>query len=304
MSISPHLVTLQEWQYLTPESPDSTLAGVFLDEGAETKRIVQALSQSKTLEIVELRNGLSIRASSFVGRITLGDVQITVQPKITGVPFIRLLRYAYNLRDLDLRTMTHYATEQNALQEILIAQLVEEVSELIARGLQRRYVRRDEKLVSPRGTLQIQHIARQGEILSATLPCTYYPRIEDCLINQVLLQGLLLAARLTNDSTLRLRLYRLARPLQEDVMTIRLDIHILKKLHREMDRLTAAYKPAITLIELLLSTEGIALNEDTATVPLSGFLFNMNLFFQALLSRFYGSMCRDIQCRINTLCTG
>ena len=67
MSKSPHRVTLREWQYLTPESPDSTLAGVFLDNEAETKRIVQTLSQSKRLEIVELRQGLSIRASSYVG---------------------------------------------------------------------------------------------------------------------------------------------------------------------------------------------------------------------------------------------
>ncbi|HVB25758.1 MAG TPA: hypothetical protein VNG51_27725 [Ktedonobacteraceae bacterium] len=286
MSVTPHCITLREWEYCTPESSDSTLAGVFLKDDPETKRIVQALSESRTLEIAELRNGLSIRASSFIGRITLGDLQITVQPKITGAPFIRLLRYAYDLRDLDLSTVTSYVTEQSAFQELLIAQLIEEVQELISRGLQRRYVRRDEEMVSPRGTLQVHRIVRQGGVVSATLPCTYYPRIEDCLINQVLLQGLLLAARLTNDSTLLHQLYHLARPLQENVNAIRLDNHVLKKLYREMDRLTAAYRSAIKLIELLQAGEGIALNEDTATMLLPGFLFDMNLFFQTLLSRF------------------
>ncbi len=121
MSILPHCVTLREWEYCTPESPGAMLAGVFLNDDTETKRIVQALTQSKTLEIAELRNGLSIRASSFVGRITLGDVQITVQPKITGAPFIRLLRYAYDLRDLTLLTDTQYNSEQGAFQELLIS---------------------------------------------------------------------------------------------------------------------------------------------------------------------------------------
>jgi 5-methylcytosine-specific restriction enzyme subunit McrC len=46
------------------------------------------------LEILELREGLSIRASSYVGRITLGDVQLTIRPKIRGLPFLQLLRYA------------------------------------------------------------------------------------------------------------------------------------------------------------------------------------------------------------------
>ena len=62
-----------------------------------------------------------------LGRITLGDVQITVQPKITGAPFIRLLRYAYDLRDLALQTDAPYNSEHDAFQELLIYQLVAEV---------------------------------------------------------------------------------------------------------------------------------------------------------------------------------
>ena len=35
----------------------------------------------------------------------------------------------------------------------------------------------------------------------------------------------------------------------------------MKRLHREMDRLTSAYKPAITIIEMLLEAEGVSLAE-------------------------------------------
>ncbi len=149
-------------------------------------------------------------------------------------------------------------------------------------------MRTDDYLASPRGKINIQHIANQGGTLSATLPCTYYQRLEDCLVNQVLLQGLLLATRLTNDSMLRIQLYRFARSLQENVSSIELNHQTFKTLRREMDRLTAAYKPAMTLIELLFAAEGITLEDDSSMMRLPGFLFDMNLFFQALLSRFLG----------------
>ncbi len=118
------------------------------------------------------------------------------------------------------------------------------------------------------------------------MPCTYHPRQEDCLINQVLLQGLHLAATLTNESALRIKLDRLAHVFQESVSAVRLDHNMLKRLHREMDRLNNAYVPAITIIELLLESEGISLDESLPQMALPGFLFDMNLFFQELLSRF------------------
>ena len=141
-------------------------------------------------------------------------------------------------------------------------------------------------LASPRGSIDLQRIAKQGGVIEATIPCTYYPRLEDCLVNQVLLQGLRLAARLTSDSMLRVHLFRLISLLEEIVSPIRLDAHALKKLHREMDRLISAYRPAITIIEMLLAGEGISLAEYQQSIRLPGFLFDMNLFFQALLSRF------------------
>ncbi len=249
------------------------------------------------LEIRELREGLSISSTSYVGRIALGDLVITVQPKISGMSLVRLLHYAYGLRDLHLTSLAEYEREQLAFQDILISQLIEEASELVARGLHRRYVRTDQVLANPRGRIDLQRIARQGGVIQATLPCTYYPRLEDCLINQVLLQGLRQAARLTDDSSLRMKLYRLVSVFQEAVSPIRLDEHTLKRLHREMDRLTAAYKPAITIIEMVLTAEGISLAEGLPKMRLPGFLFNMDLFFQTLLSRFLKEYLQDHEVR-------
>ena len=193
--------------------------------------MAKALSDSGMLTILELREGLSIETTSYVGRITLGNILITIQPKISGAPLVRLLRYAYGLRDLN-------SSETYAFQELLIQQLIEEVNELVARGLHRRYMRTDNKLANPRGRIDLQRIVQQNGVIQETLACVYYPRLEDCLINQVLLQGLHLAARLTDESKMLIKPYRLVNLFQDTVSSIKLDYQALKRLHREMDRLT------------------------------------------------------------------
>src|SRR6266699_297131 len=203
MTTSDISLHLKEWESLSASEPGSRLAGMFLEDNDEVKNVASVLSKKVRLIILELRDGLFIEASSYVGRITLGNVQITIHPKISGAPFIHLLRYAYNLRDLKIMTESGYSGEDQASQELLIHQLVAEVSELIARGLHRRYMRTDHALASPKGRIDVQTIAYQAGVIQATLPCTYHQRLEDCLINQVLLQGLHFAARLTNDRALR-----------------------------------------------------------------------------------------------------
>lgn len=278
-------IVLQEWSQRTASDNASPLAGASLED-EEARTLAQQLTAAGMLEIKELHDGLSIASTSYVGRIALGNLLITVQPKISGMSLLRLLHYAYGLRDLLIASMAGYENKQWAFQDILIAQLIAEASELLARGLHRRYVRTDEELASPRGRINLQLIAKQGGVIQATIPCTSYPRLEDCLVNQVLLHGLHLAARLTGDSMLRVHLYRLVSLLEESVSSVRLDAHTLKKLHREMDRLISAYRPAITIIEMLLAGEGISLAEYRQSIRLPGFLFDMNRFFQALLSRF------------------
>jgi 5-methylcytosine-specific restriction enzyme subunit McrC len=277
-------IYLSEWDKHEPIEGDDK-GGLFLENDPLVRKMAQDLSTKGMLHITELRQGLSIMSTSFVGRIDLGNINISIRPKIENAPLLKLIRYAYELRDLQLFSPTEYGIESESFQDLLITQLAAEVNELISRGLHRKYTRQDGNIISPKGNINIQKIAKEGGIHHAYLPCIYYPRLENCLINQFLAEGLRLGAYITEDIVLRSRLHRLMVLIQDCSSSVELNRYTIKRLNREMDRLTAAYKPAINIIEILLQLKGVSL-EDLGGLKLPGFLFDMNKFFQALLSRF------------------
>jgi 5-methylcytosine-specific restriction enzyme subunit McrC len=258
---------------------------VFLPDD-EARALAKRLTDSNVLDIIELRAGLSIQTRSFVGRIRLGDIEIVVHPKIGSIRVLRLLRYGFGLRTLQLFEPLDYEQDAEPFPELLIRQLAGEAEDLMSRGLHRTYHRLDKALASPRGRIDIQRIARKGGLIEAALPCTYHPRSEDTLVNHVLLAGLQLGARLTTNVAVRGTLRRLAAVMGEHVSAVRLDHATFRRLHQQANRLTAAYRPALTLVEMLAESRGISLDEAQGDVSLPGFLFDMNRLFQAILSRF------------------
>lgn len=244
------------------------------------------MSESNILNATELRTGISINSTSYVGRVTLNPLEITIRPKITGAPLLRLMRYTYGLRNLQLMSYAGYGAETDTFQDLLINQLVAEAAELIHRGLHRKYVAVNRELVSPRGRIDLQKVAKGGWMLRAALPCFYYPRLHNHVFNQVLLEGLYLGAHMTNIVCLRTELRRIAKVLEGNVSHIRLSGDTMKELRRQTNRLVSAYMPAVTIIELLLQSEGVSLGESDEKVKLKGFLFDMNRFFQVLMARF------------------
>lgn len=85
---------------------------------------------------------------------------------------------------------------------------------------------------------------------------------------------------------MRARLRRMAALCGENVAPVRLDHHVFARLERETGRLTRAYEPAFRLFKILYRDAGAGLDLETGGLQVPGFLFDMNRFFQAVLSRF------------------
>lgn len=278
-------ITLSEWETLGPEEC-SDLSDRFLDASIGTRHVVERLTEGNLLRLTELRRGLQIKAYSHVGRIRVGDLNVTVLPKIKGTFLLSLLRYAYGFRRLNLISDSTHAVDQRGMEDLLISQLNAEVHDLISRGLRRAYIATSERLSSPRGRIDLTRMALDGGIVTAALPCLHHPRIEDSLLNRVLMAGVRVAATMASVVDLRRESRRLASLMEEQVSAIRLGGNVLDRAARQMNRLTKAYSPALSIIRLLVEAHGVVLEGQTTATTLPGFLFDMNAFFQALMSRF------------------
>jgi len=286
-------IEIREWEAVSPESR-LALSGLDL-QGSAGRAVADKLSREGKLKFQELRSGLSIESTAFVGRVCIGNLTVTVIPKLGERLLLGLLRYAYGLRDLYVIGKAKHYTRSDAFQDILVFQLIAEATELISRGLHRRYVRKESNLSCPVGRVDMRRMSDPRWCVSGRLPCSFFPRSENNLHNQVLAAGLLLGAKVAHSVALRKDCRRLAGILNEAISPISLSIDAIRRVWLENSRMTAAYRPAIRIIEILYQSSGATITKGSATPVLSGFLFDMNLFFQALLSRFLSDNLRDFR---------
>ncbi|MDI1442410.1 hypothetical protein [Polyangium sp. 6x1] len=288
-------VHLKEWERRAPgEAPDDPLAGLRLSSSSD-RALVTRLARERVLVVRELARGLEIETTSYVGKIRLDTLTLNISPKLGGELFARLFRYAYRLRDLRPMPTASFSTGGSLFEDLLPTQLLAEAEVLFARGLDRRYVSIDESLSSPRGRIDMSRIAREGGVIRGSLPCRHHLRLSDCLLNQVLLGGLHLAAGMALNPALKVELRRLADVLAVSVRARPLHRQFVAQAEQGLDRMAAAYAPALTIIGLLLDGEAPALEDTEEPLVLPGFLLDMNRFFQRLLGRFLGVNLQDCQ---------
>lgn len=276
-------VDIREWEELLPDK-GSILFHRFIEDEA-SRHTTKVLNDKGIVNILELKDGLKVTSNSYVGKIKIGDIQLNIRPKIEGMPLYRLLKYAYGLRDLKIFDEAIHDIDSFPFYDLLIYQLYSEIEDLVYRGLNKKYKKSDDDLETPRGRIDINKLATRKVVVGATLPCTYFERSEDNELNRVLLAGLHLGIALTDDRNLRIRLHVLCKKMEESVRPIELNRVVLIKILKSINRLSEHYRPALELINILYESQGIQLEDGSAYMKLNGFFFDMNMFFQSLLSK-------------------
>ena len=285
-------IQLAEWESLAPGSQPQArlLRGLSFGDDEHARSLAEKLQRAYVVSIVELRDGLSVDTFNFVGRVAVGPLDITIEPKITWSRWLPLIGYALRLRDVTKSERLTLSLDSFSLADIIALELVAEAGDLIARGLHREYVRRRQSLAAPRGRIDFARIAQQGGIQTGSIPCRYTRRSNDSPINRVLLAGLQLAASIARDGTLRADARRLAHELEISVTVVRLSNETLRAAQAAVDRRTARYSPAIRLIELLLRGQSVTWEDEPnkQTVQIPGFALDMSRVWQRLLGRVLG----------------
>ncbi len=282
-------VRLAEWTRVSPTSggDGSSLVGLTLGDDPRVQVQVDALARAGVVTITELRNGIAIETRSFVGRIVVGPLDLTIVPKVAPERWHTLFAYALRLRGLVRSGAADAPVRATALQDMLILQLVAEARDLIGRGLHREYVRQRAALASPKGRIDFQRIATRGGIREQAIACRFTRRVDDFPLNRALLAGLRSAATLATDPGLRSDAHRLAHELDATVESVPLDARLLTSARAALDRRTVRYAPVLGLIELLYAGQSVSLTDDPepSRIPIRGFALDMNALWQRLLGR-------------------
>lgn len=279
-----HTVELKEWETIF-------LRGVELSDNY-ARHTAQMLKEKGIIDITELKDGISITSNSYVGRIKLGSMQINVYPKLNGMPLYKLLRYAYGLRDLKLLNAAEHSLNNLSFFDLLIYELYVEAEDLLRRGMHKSYIQREDDLSSPRGRININKLCAQRGLTKDKLPCKYYNREENNILNRILLAGLKLGLRLVLDTELKVKLHRLCSNMEEEIDNITLSRESLQLARNSINRLTDRYSAALEIINILYESQGIQLEDSSSHISLKGYFFDMNDFFETLVGRLLAD-CAD-----------
>ena len=259
-----------------------------------TERRALSYLPPRAFRLRERDGQVELRACAHVGRVQLGDLTLTVVPKLAEQPLLRLFSYAYDLGRLRLADPTQYPGGP-LLQDLLAEQLRSCAAAILDHGLHRAYQRVARELAAPRGRIDMPALARRAPLLRAVLPCVTHERSVDHPLNRVLRAGLSLAARLALHRPLRAQLHELAARLGDEIEAAPLSRAALAAAGRAVHRLVGHYRPALQLIELLYAGSGIDLDAREAVSTAPGFLFDMNRFFQALVLRLLAEALPDCE---------
>lgn len=271
------IIELQEWtDYFIKDYE-------LLDDSV--RREAKLLTERNIITIIEDKRGLYICANSYVGRIKLGDIQININPKIRGFSLYKLLKYAYGLSDLKLFNEGEHSLNNFEFFDLLIIQLYIECEKLYTRGISKEYEVKDESLQAPRGRIDIRKVALKGGMIDGTLPCRYFNREEDNLLNRILLSGLNLSLKLVNDSKLKIKLNRLCLLMSEGISEIKLNKNILQSGKNHINRLNKRYEYAFELINIIYEGQGLVLEDKGEKITLHGYFFDMNSFFETFVGK-------------------
>lgn len=274
---------LLEWQRATPESHEE-LRNLDLGLDQRERTILARLNQQPMVAVQELRDGVAIGTTSYVGSIRVGHLVLRIAPKLTGQPFSELLNYAVGF-PIGLLPKHDVALTTPAFQDLIVSRLTSETSWLLTRGIHRAYKARRRSVASPRGRILFSRLAREP-VATETLPCRLDERHEDVLPNRVLFAGLELAARLAVSPEVKSCVLPLVATLAGRVRTVPLTHATFRALYRNASRLTSAYETAFSLIRLLVAGSGVGFVAGAERAELSGYLLDMNQLFQDALERF------------------
>ena len=230
-----------------------------------------------SVEPEELAGHWRVTASSYVGSINVGGLQVLVRPKIPLRNLFLLLEVG--LRDRDWHDeAVRYETTLDLLPA-LVSFFARTTETTLARGLYHSYREHNDRLVAMRGRVDIRRqLAQPGVVVP--IHCKFTEFTADLIENSYLKAAVSRALRVAGVQPID------RRRLMQHLVTLE-DVDHVRHHHVDHDRvvftrLNEHYRPALRLAQLVLAN--LTLQDAIGETQASSFMVDMNKLFERFVT--------------------
>jgi 5-methylcytosine-specific restriction enzyme subunit McrC len=226
--------------------------------------------------------GVTLTGGSYVGVISVPDLDIFITPKIAPLSVFWMLAYADRLVKF-LPTEVAFGTEDGVL-EVLVRLFARQTSLLIRHGLHRDYVERTEAIPFVRGRIALLDDVRVNRGLHHQAVCRFSELTGDVPHNQILraVTEVLLRFNYRSPGISELLARNLGPLLEAEPAEV--SPRTFAALH--CTRLNQHYEPVLRLAELIV--RHVTVRHEVGALRAPSFLIDMNLVYQEFLTRLIG----------------
>lgn len=221
-----------------------------------------------------LADGHDVTATSWIGNVRVGDLSLTIDPKVPVDRVLFLLSYALDPDAWDSSKFDYGRADR--LLEAIAPGFLALMRRALEQGLRRGYRRRDEALQTVRGRVRFDEQLRRRHGRFPPAEVTYEEFTEDVPENRILLAAIERLGRLRPRSRNIRRGLRRLRSRFQGVSVVDYAARELPEI--TFNRLNRHYRPAIRLARLILRDSMIL--REAGTIQSSSFLVDMNRVFE------------------------
>jgi len=270
---------------LTKHEVDESLSKLSINE---KDRIFLNESLGDMLKISELKDGLAITSSSFVGIANFSEFSVIVEPKILmkRENLFGMVNFTFGLDD-----WKHFPdefspeTNENYLIDIIIHTFTKQCEVLVKQGLYKSYVTHQDDLSYLRGKLLLKQQLKNFLQNKPKFACEYDELEYDNLENQILLFCLNRSYNITKHAGLRKQIRMLIFQLSSVVSDKYITKNDFKKLH--YTRQNSHYLQAHELSKLIIESSGIVDFYSDRIHRVESFFVDMNKIFEKFVFRLF-----------------
>jgi len=290
------VVELGEWR-------QAVVPGLSLS-AADRSAVAQMNDESsRRLEIEELKDGVRVKATSWVGVVRLERLEVRIEPKLAGGRdvLVSLIELTSGLAGL-WRPRGPDATlesEGAGLLDLIALLFALETERVIRRGLLAGYIEREEAIPLLKGRLLVREQVLHRPKRWDRIHCRFDEHDRDIPENRVLAATVRLLTNRVGDTAVRRRLTRLRSVLDPISWPTAFD---WKAAQRDViyQRLNQHYRPAHELAWLLWQGLGVDDLLGAGRTTSVAFLIDKNVLFERLVSLLLERLLQPEGCRVQS----